>query len=78
MRQISRRKRWISLIQMSALFHRICKVSVEIRGLLIAYFDTWQKTLLDGNQRGVQNVFLQFLAKGLIDVCISLYRFNTQ
>lgn len=33
--------------------------------LLIAYFDTWRKTLLDGNQRGVQNVFLQFLAEGI-------------
>ena len=78
MRQITQRKRWILLIQMSVLFHRICKVWAEIRGLLIAYFDTWQKTLLDGNQRAVQNVFLQFLAKGLIDFCILLYRLCTQ
>lgn len=78
MRQITQRKRWILLIQIPVLFHRICKVSALIRGLLIAYFDTWQKTLLDGNQRGVQNVFLQFLAKGLIGFCILLNRFYTQ
>lgn len=72
MRQIRLRKRCIFSIQMSPLFPRICKVAPQISALLIAYFDTRQNTLLDGNQSA--KCIPAIPSKGINGVCILLQR----
>lgn len=75
LRQIYPWKRCALPSQMPLLFHRICKAGAPIRVPLIAYFDTWHYTFLDGNRRA--ECFPAIPGKSPNGVCILLRRLDT-